>query len=153
MFLFSWVVPDGYFMKVIVLLAGCAILGLSLEVIADVVMLSGEAFVQAISVKYRKEFGLVKIAFDSTLMILAVILSLMLSGKILGVREGTVAAAFLVAMCARFYNRKLAFLGRYLQSVEGEEAAAGISISTDNFVVTIAREYGSGGREIGRLVA
>ena len=63
MILLSWVNPDSYALQLVVLVVGCAILGLgvSMEVIANVVMLSGEAFVQAISLKKKKEFGMVKI--------------------------------------------------------------------------------------------
>lgn len=156
MWMMSWIVPESYIMKLVVLVIGCAILGLgvSLEVIANVVMLSGEAFVQAISQKYKKEFGLVKIGFDSSLMILAVIFSLLLSGTVLGVREGTIVAAIVVGMFARFFNKRLAFLNHYLV-VRKPGAVEELKTASvpGHFVVTIAREYGSGGREIGKRLA
>ena len=95
---------------------GCIILGLgvSLEVIANVVMLSGEAFVHAISQKKKKEFGWEKIGFDCTLMTLACITSLLLSGGVTGVREGTIIAALLVGIVARYFNHKLTFLQKRL---------------------------------------
>ena len=70
MLILAWVMPEFYPWKMVTLLLGCMILGLgvSLEVIANVVMLSGEAFVHAISQKKKKEFGWVKIGFDCTLM-------------------------------------------------------------------------------------
>ena len=51
--------PAGYAAQILSLVAGCAILGLgvSMEVIANVVMLSGEAFVKAITLRTGKEFG------------------------------------------------------------------------------------------------
>ena len=51
MYLFFWVDPKNYLVKVIALLVGCAILGFGvyLEVLADVVMLPGESFVRAIT--------------------------------------------------------------------------------------------------------
>ena len=66
-------------------------------------MLSGEAFVHAISQKKKKEFGWVKIGFDCTLMTLACITSLLLSGGVTGVREGTIIAALLVGIVARYF--------------------------------------------------
>lgn len=50
MYLFFWVNPQNYFMKVIALLIGCLVLGFGvyIEVVADVVMLPGESFVRAI---------------------------------------------------------------------------------------------------------
>ena len=61
MLILAWVMPEFYPWKIVTLLLGCMILGLgvSLEVIANVVMLSGEAFVHAISQKKKKEFGLI----------------------------------------------------------------------------------------------
>lgn len=157
MWMIGWIQPDMYVMKLVILVIGCAILGLgvSLEVIANVVMLSGEAFVQAISMKKKKEFGLVKICFDSSLMILAIVLSLILYGAVLGVREGTIVAAFLVGMFARYYNKRLTFLNHYLgeSSEQSDEPELVTANNNRHFVITIAREYGSGGREIGKCLA
>lgn len=156
MILLSWVNPDSYALQLVVLVVGCAILGLgvSMEVIANVVMLSGEAFVQAISLKKKKEFGMVKIFFDSSLMVAAVIVSLLLYGEVMGVREGTIVAAVIVGMFARYFNRRLAFVNRYLtaDTPTGNETEA-VPADNGHFVITIAREYGSGGREIGKQLA
>ena len=156
MILLSWVNPDSYALQLVVLVVGCAILGLgvSMEVIANVVMLSGEAFVQAISLKKKKEFGMVKIFFDSSLMVAAVIVSLLLYGEVMGVREGTIVAAVIVGMFARYFNRRLAFVNRYLtaDTPAGNETEA-VPADNGHFVITIAREYGSGGREIGKQLA
>lgn len=156
MLLLSWVNPDSYALQLVVLVVGCAILGLgvSMEVIANVVMLSGEAFVQAISLKKKKEFGMVKIFFDSSLMVAAVIVSLLLYGEVMGVREGTIVAAVIVGMFARYFNRRLAFVNRYLtaDTPAGNETEA-VPADNGHFVITIAREYGSGGREIGKQLA
>lgn len=109
MLMMSGFTPHAYLTQALTLFAGCAILGLgiSFEVIADVVMLSGEAFVKTISQKSRKEFGTIKIIFDSSLALSACIASLVLFGNILSVREGTIAAALTVGLFARFFNRKL----------------------------------------------
>ena len=45
-----------------------------------------------------------KIAFDVTLVVLSVILSLIFLHSLQGVREGTVAAALCVGLVARFFN-------------------------------------------------
>ena len=57
--------PQEYGFKLFYLLLGCMILGFGvcLEIIADVVMLSGEAFVKAISGKFDKDFGITKVFF------------------------------------------------------------------------------------------
>lgn len=154
MWLLSWVQPAGYVLQLLVLLIGCVVLGFGvcLEVRANVVMLSGEAFVQAVTVRCRKEFGFVKVGFDSSLTLLACVISLLLFGSVEGVREGTVMAALVVGMFARYFTRKTLFLETFLQGkaldVPGENLR-----STTRYVITVAREYGSGGREIARRIA
>lgn len=57
----------------------------------------------------KKSLAGVKIGFDCTLMILACTLSLILFGEITGVREGTIMAALLVGVFARFFNHRVDF--------------------------------------------
>lgn len=112
----SGVAPSGYASQIASLITGCAILGLgvSIEVIADVVMLSGEAFVKAITQRTGREFGITKIGFDTTLALLACAASLLLAGSIEGVREGTIIAALIVGLFARFFNRRLQFVNKLI---------------------------------------
>lgn len=76
-------------------------IGVSCEVNADLVPMAGEGFSLAVCRKFSFPFPTVKICFDSTLVILSCILSLLFAGKLLGVREGTIAAALLVGMVSR----------------------------------------------------
>lgn len=122
----SFLNPNTYILKVVFLLIGCSILalGISMEVIANVVMLSGEAFVKALSSKLDKEFGTTKVSFDITLVLTACIVSLILFRRIAGVREGTIIAALIVGLIARFFNRKLGFINNMLivgDQFSGEE--------------------------------
>lgn len=157
MWLLAWVNPTVYPMQIVTLLCGCAILGfgVSLEVRANVVMLAGEAFVQAVTKKSGKEFGFVKVGFDTTLTLLACIASLILFGSIEGIREGTVIAALTVGIFARYFNNKTAFIEPWLtaQPLGGVPTEKEEEEETSQYVITIAREYGSGGREIGRNIA
>lgn len=116
MSLLSFLNPTTYTLKVLFLLIGCAILalGVSIEVIANVVMLSGEAFVKAISLKFNKEFGTTKVSFDVTLVVAAIIISSLLFRKIAGVREGTIIAALIVGFIAKIFNKKLRFINNKL---------------------------------------
>ena len=77
MYLLFWINPQNYFVKMIALLAGCLVLGLGvyLEVLADVVMLPGESFVRAIVQTWNTNFGTTKIVFDSSMAIIAGVLS------------------------------------------------------------------------------
>lgn len=75
--------------------------GVSLEVKASVVVLAGEGVVLAICKVLPVKFGYMKVGFDVTLVVIACILSLVFTGQLQGVREGTVAAALLVGLFAK----------------------------------------------------
>lgn len=144
-----------YFVKIISLIFGCAILatGICLEVIADVTMLSGEYTVQIASKYFKKEFGNVKVAFDISLVVIAILSSLLLSGAVDGIREGTIIAALLTGPFVRLILPRLSFIKEW-QMIKAE-CKLGIEnfVGTPPFIVTISREYGSGGHAIGRLIA
>ena len=103
------VVPELYLAKMAVLLLGAAFvaLGVSLQVIAHVLMLAGEAIVQAISQVFRFDFGWVKTAFDCTLVASAALFSFTQLGTIEGIREGTLISALVTGSIARFFIRHL----------------------------------------------
>lgn len=86
-------------------------LGITMEVGAKVLMMSGEGLVGALSELTGSDFGTVKIWFDISLVACAGLFSFCLFGKLRGVREGTVAAAFLVGSFVRVFR----WLGRSLQ--------------------------------------
>lgn len=110
MWIVSFIPANSYPLRFIMLIAGIVILGfgISLAVIANVIMNSGEAFVKAISDTIHKEFGNVKIAFDVICVILAVALSLIFFNfSIVGTREGTIISAFLTGIVVKFFSKKL----------------------------------------------
>lgn len=117
-FLFGWftdlgmmfvsLIPvDTYFARLLMIIIGTIVLsfGISLSVIANVIMNSGEAFVRAVSDKMHKEFGYVKIGFDIFCVLLAVTLSLIFFDlTVVGVREGTVIAALFTGIIVKFFG-------------------------------------------------
>ncbi len=110
MWIVSFIPANSYPLRFIMLIAGIVILGfgISLAVIANVIMNSGEAFVKAISDTIHKEFGNVKIAFDVICVILALALSLIFFNfSIVGTREGTIISAFLTGIVVKFFSKKL----------------------------------------------
>ena len=76
-------------------------IGVSCEVKANVVPLAGEGFILAVCKTFSRPFPPIKIGFDCTLVILACVLGLTCQGRLIGVREGTVAAALLVGMVSK----------------------------------------------------
>lgn len=111
MWLAEIIPTELYPVRLLLVFAGTAILGfgIALAVIADVIMNSGEAFLKAIADKTHFTFGNVKIAFDVSCVVLALLLSLLFfSGKIVGMREGTVIAALLTGQTVKFFPKKIA---------------------------------------------
>lgn len=157
MALLGSLIPDIYGVKVVSLVIGCAILalGICLEVVADVTMVSGEYFVHIASRRFKREFGVVKIMFDVSLVLLALLFSLLLAGRVDGLREGTVIAALLTGPFVRLISPYLAFIRRWeTGTTAAEEAVAAVALSDASsrplpVIITISREYGSGGHLIG----
>lgn len=99
---------DLYPLRLLMVFIGIVILGLgiSLAVIANIIMNSGEAFVKAIADTIHKEFGNVKIVFDICCVISAVILSLLFFDfTIVGAREGTVLSAIFTGIVVKFFGK------------------------------------------------
>ena len=162
MLLFVWVNPQAYIMKIIYLLIGCLILGFGvyMEVLADVVMLPGESFVRAIVLTWKTNFGTTKICFDVSMSVIAAILSFVFTGRLNGVREGTIIAALLVGFIARVLGKKLAFVKPILfpEEYTGENTESGVQVQPDGEtaqrnVIVIGRQFGSGGHDIGQALA
>lgn len=145
--------PEFYMQKATFLFIGCFVmaLGIYLEVIADVIMLSGEAFVKTISDKFKLDFGYVKVGFDATLAISSGIVGYVYAQKIIGVREGTIIAALVVGLMVKFLKHRLSFVEEYVQ--RESIMAQNLLLDRTNTIVTISREYGSGGRDIGKRLA
>lgn len=159
MLLFFWVNPQNYIVKLLALLAGCCILGFGvyLEVLADVVMLPGESFVRAIVVTWKTNFGNTKIIFDTSMSLIAAALSFILSGHLAGVREGTVIAALLVGFIARVLGKKLAFIKPLIfpedYAEETDNTIEQQSGAYSRNIISIGRQFGSGGHDIGKELA
>lgn len=109
MALLFWVKPEIYLIQILYLAAGCAVLGFGvyLEVAADVVMLPGEAFVKAVTLRFQTDFGLTKVCFDASMAGSAAVISLLLFHQLRGVREGTIMAALAVGFIAKLFGMVL----------------------------------------------
>lgn len=109
MWLTSGLEADGYLMSVVILLMGCIVqsIGVVLEIKPKVAMMSAEGTVKYLSNRLHKEFGNVKVGFDITLVLIAVITSLAFTQTIEGVREGSVIAAFITGYIVNFLNHKV----------------------------------------------
>lgn len=118
-FLFGWftdismmivspIPVNSYIIRILMVVTGIVIMafGISLSVIADVIMNAGEAFVKAISDISNKKFGNVKIFFDILCVLIAVVLSLIFFDfKLVGTREGTVISAVFTGFVVNFFTK------------------------------------------------
>lgn len=104
----SIIPTDMYTVRLAMVILGTVVLGfgISLSVIANVVMNPGEALVRTISNATNKNFGNVKIVFDISCVFISVILSLLFFNfKIVGTREGTFIPAMLTGMAVKFFTK------------------------------------------------
>lgn len=118
MSLLGFMQPETYAMKVVSLIVGCLILGFGvfMEMAANVAMLPGEATVRAVSDVFSTDFGKTKIAFDSSMTVIAAILSFIMFRHLDGVREGTIVAAILVGFIARLFKKYIGGIEKILIS-------------------------------------
>ena len=154
MFLLSWLNPATYVSQILNLLVGCVILavGIALEVKADAALMVGEYLVRAIARRFHKDFGYVKLGFDTTLVVLACVMSFCFIGGLHGVREGTVVAALLVGPIVHFVTPYYRFIDPWLGDA-GPAQPQAVPLPAGHCIVTIAREFGSGGHLLGEMLA
>lgn len=158
LYLLSSLNASNYFIQITLCLSSCIIIGFGvfLEVKAKVTYLAGEGLSLAISKTFKKDFGKTKVGVDSGLVVIGIISSFALLHNLQGIREGTILAALLVGTFVRFFNRKLTIIDVLLttETKDNELVEQTTTLTGQpNVAITIAREFGSGGHEIGELVA
>lgn len=106
----SYLDINVYWLRIMCVIVGTIVLGfgISITVSENIIMNSGEAFVKAVSDKFGKEFGSVKVFFDISCVVLSIVLSLLFfSGQIYGTREGTLIAAVFTGICVKFFLKRV----------------------------------------------
>jgi len=157
-------VPDtlpaalGYGLRFVELLIGGGILayGISLEVHCDVLMLAGEGFPLAIAKVTKRDFGKVKMCTDTGLVVVGVLIMLVCfrgwRWDMVGL--GTLVSMFYVGYMVRIFSQTMGWFDRILVGRGRVAVAAERKQAVDlPLVITISREYGSGGHDVGELLA
>ncbi len=80
-----------------------AAFGMMLSVSMKIVPVALDGFVKTVSEHFAFAIGRVKIFFDSSLVMVSIVLSLIFAGEIIGVGVGTVVAAFLIGRIGAFF--------------------------------------------------
>ena len=101
--------PVNYLWSITLLCIGCVLqaIGVVFELKPNVAIMSAEGFVKYYCKRYHRNFGKVKVFFDVTLVLTAIILSLIFASRIDGVREGTLIAALSTGLLVNYFSRHI----------------------------------------------
>jgi uncharacterized membrane protein YczE len=156
--------PPNYVVQMIYLLCSVPMVavGVMLYLTPNILPTPGEGMSLAISSKTGWSVGSSKTLFDCSLVIISAITSLVYFHALVGVREGTVICALLVGYTMKQMQK--VWQKPLLHFVEREdrvsraltEAAGGFQLDASGkpkIIITIGREFGSGGYEVGKLLA
>ncbi|MBM6614737.1 hypothetical protein JTF06_07515 [Desemzia sp. RIT804] len=107
--MFSFLQTSPYIIKLFFIIIGCVILafGIFLQLSSQTIYNPTEGIVNTLAVTFHKPFGNVKLFFDNGLILFSVILSLVVLGKLIGIREGTVLSALLIGPFTNFFKQHL----------------------------------------------
>lgn len=149
--------PDNLVVRVLMMLASTVIIavGIFLYLPADVIPLAGEGVMSAVSQVTKIEFSKVKMAFDITMVVVSAAACLIMIHSFGSVGVGTVIAAFLVGFILGIINKAF---GKYRDKLLKKSPSVQVNETTGNeqnptYVITVSREYGSGGRQIAKALA
>jgi uncharacterized membrane protein YczE/cytidylate kinase len=153
----------GWPLQFIELLIGGGLLafGIACEVRCDSLMLAGEGLPLAIAKFVKRDFGKVKMCSDTGLVAIGVAFMFIFfhhwDWKMIGV--GTLVSMFYVGFMVRVYAPHLTWLDKiFIPAGERRQEEDEIQLvrTEENavpFIITIAREYGSGGLSLGKMLA
>ena len=157
-------VPPSYPIQMLYLVASipCVAVGVMLYLSPNILPTPGEGMSLAISKKTGLSVGSSKTVFDCSLVVISCITSLIYFHALVGVREGTVICALFVGFVMKQLQKP--FQAPLLRFVEREtrvnralaELAGGYQYDASGkpkIIITIGREFGAGGYEIGKLLA
>lgn len=100
MSLLSFLELSSIWIQMLTLILGCLVLaiGINFEVAPKIMFVPGEGTVQAISDTFHTNFGKTKVAFDTPLMGIALLLSFLFFGHLNGLGIGTIIFALIVGL-------------------------------------------------------
>lgn len=97
---------DSYAAKLGALALGTMVLalGVYMEVSAGVVMMAGEGAVKMLSILTKKDYGILKTCFDTTLVIFGATFSFVLFSEFRGIGEGSIVSALFVGIFVKIFH-------------------------------------------------
>lgn len=154
--------PETYLMRLLFLIVSIPMvsLGVMLYLAPNILPTPGEGISLALSKRTGLTVASCKMIFDCTMVAVSTTVSLLYFHALVGVREGTVLSALLVGFVMKRFMRVcqpalLRFVERdtKLERVVKETTVPLDRSGKPKIMVTIGREFGSGGYEIGRKLA
>lgn len=93
--IFGFIDPHAYWVKLCltIISIGCLAIGVFFEVNSRTIMMAGEGIAAAFAFRLRQPFAKMKVRADITMVVMAVILSVIFTQSLVGVREGTILSA------------------------------------------------------------
>lgn len=128
MWFFGFLDPDCYGVRILLVVVGILILafGVYLQIVANVVMVPGDGFAYALTMRVKRNYGKIRVTSDTTMVIISALIGIVGLGTLGGVREGTVMCCLLTGIVARMYIAKFTRLtsilvpGKNLENLAGE---------------------------------
>ncbi len=123
MWVFNSLSPEIYIERLACVIFGCIGLafGVYVQIVADLIIIPGDGFAYALTMKVRKPYNRVRVTSDMTMVVIAAIIGYVGLGTLGGVREGTIISALLVGNIANLYIRKLGKVTDFLIPGRHEE--------------------------------
>jgi uncharacterized membrane protein YczE len=102
-------VPQLYPVRLLFLLAGIVIIGLGIMLYlrADLLPQPAEGLILAIEKKTGWKLHNIKVVFDSSVVVIAAVISIITVKRIIGIREGTLISMLGIGKCMGFFTRRL----------------------------------------------
>jgi uncharacterized membrane protein YczE/cytidylate kinase len=150
--------PTNYFVQFMLCLMACVFLGFGIFLVIKtrLTYMPLEGLVLVLAQKYQKEFGKMKIAMDSLMLTIGFFSSFIFLHELVGIREGSLIAALSIGALIKYFTIKLDVIEKWLfdETIIEKSSEENDSPKYNNtFVITISREFGSGGHEIGEYIA
>jgi uncharacterized membrane protein YczE len=116
MMLVNFLNPVGYINQMILLLFSCVVVafGVLLEIQTEIVYLPADGVIVAISKVLKREFSMIKPFVDSSMVIIAAILSVVFLGYLAGVREGTIISAIIIGPIVKVLKK---YFDSYIEKI------------------------------------
>ena len=158
--------PQSYVLRLVYLLVSIPLVsaGVMLYLSPNLLAMPGEGLCLAVVQKTGRSMGTVKTFFDCSVVLLSVAVSLLYFRGLVGVREGTVISALLVGFVLKLLQKPFQKpLLRFVERESKADRALALELASQGYltdasgkpkiIITIGREFGSGGMEIGQRLA